>query len=114
MKNLKLDFVQRFGLANFIAGLSVASLGTLESLRHIYDKVRFSDQEWKSIRVTDAGNGQSTYEPPNQGFGAIEVQIEDADAGILIKIMEGREKWDFNESSWAIPVAGQLSASRIP
>jgi hypothetical protein len=113
MKNLSLDFPQRLRLGNFLAQTSGA-LGKIAALGRIYEAVRFSDEEWRQIRVQDLGNGTSNVEPPSPEFGRLETQLEDSDCPVLLQDLDSHQGFHLTDVAWVNAVKAQLASASVP
>lgn len=109
MKNLNLPFAQRLGLTNFLASVT-GPLGKINAMGRIYDVVRFTESEMSKVKITDLGNGTSSFVPPSLSFGALDAQIEDADAQLLLQEIDAHQGWRVSDKEWVNDLKGQLSA----
>ncbi len=112
MKNLNVNFAQRLSLGNFLA-LATGPLGKMASLQRVYEAVRFSDADMRQIKVTDLGNGMSTFQPPSPEFGTLEVQVEDADATILHQEIDSCQQFRIADLGWVNSIKEQLAAPSV-
>lgn len=113
MKQLTLTFPRRIGLWNFLTVYSSPVLGKTKSMGRIYDAVRFSDQDLGQIKLTNVGNGMTSFEPPTLDFGHIETNIEDADAAMLLQEINSPQSnfmFRVTDRQWVDHVEAELSA----
>lgn len=107
MKTLNVTFVQRLKTTN-ILGLTSGNLEKLLPLVTAMDALRFSDEEMKSIKITDNGNGVRSFEAPNHGFGSKEIALEDAHAAAVLRELEAFQGYQVVDVSWLMDLKKQL------
>jgi hypothetical protein len=113
MKNLNLNFAQRLNVTNFLASVT-GPLGKMSALQHVYEAVRFTDEEMRQVKMTDLGNGMSSFEPPSiPDFGHLEVQIEDADASVLQQQFDSHQQFRIADMVWVGEIKKQLAATSV-
>jgi len=100
MKNLTVDFSTRIKLSNVLS-LQEGSLGRLAPFNRVLDKVRFSDEESKSIKTTQQ-NGLVLYTGPDNrpDFGKIQIALEDADASAVTALLQSWERFTTADVGW--------------
>ena len=114
MKSLNLKWTDRLGLVNFISISSVGNIGKLTSLQRVLIAVRFTPDEAAQIKEVDLGNGTSRFETPDTpDFGALETDIEEGDAHILLTELEGYQNFKMFDLAWVTSVKDQLKAPSV-
>lgn len=110
MVTLHLTFPARVGLSNLV-GIATGPLGKLISLQKVFEAVRLSEEEAAQVVVRDLGNGMSSFEPPSAEFGVKDAQIEDADADVLLREIEGNQNFRMSDLTWVEAVKKQIKRS---
>ena len=112
MKQVSINFNQRVGLVNFLAG-ATGPLGKIAALGRINDAVRFTDTEMQQIKITDVGNGNSAFVPPTPDFGQMVARIEDADAALLVQELDACQNFRIFDRDWVGHVRSKLTAPDV-
>jgi len=111
MKNLKLTFGERLQLTNFLAQID-GPVGKTAPLTNVYLKARFSEEELKEVRVEQIPGSNppaQTYRTPSPDFGAVTLEVENADAAALVEELKGNAKLRVVDwANWANVIVEQL------
>ena len=99
MKNFNVNFNSRCRLVQVLNNIP-GPLGRLRLLLPILDKISFTDEYWKKVKIVQNGN-QTTCVAPNNEFGNLKVELENAEADALIKELENSTEIVLNDyRSW--------------
>lgn len=108
MKNIELDFLQRFHLLQ-ILGQQEGNLAKTAAFFRMMEQMRFTDAENARIVTQDYGEFSTFTRPEGEpDFGRLQVKLEDADATALREMLNSWPKFKTIDRVWAVPVVDQL------
>lgn len=112
MKALHLTFVQRLKVVDLL-GQATGSFQKVVVLAAVFDAVRFSDDEFQQIKVSDLGNGRRTFEPPTPEFGVLDTHLEDQQAAALTTELDAFQGFTIQDKEWLSDLSRQLVAPSV-
>jgi len=108
MKTLTVTFEQRIKLLGILGSIT-GPLGRIAPLLQVWEKVKFSEDEFKKIKVEQQAPGVVTYTPPYPLFGFLRVQIEDAQASAVVLEFDQFQGFKVTDIGWVEDVRKQLT-----
>lgn len=107
MKNISLDFTSRLRLSNILA-TATGHLGKMSALQQVFERIKFTEPEFKQIKVVDLGNGMYNNIPPTPEFGSKKFEVEDAVASVLLQELESHQHFTMMDIPWVEAIKVQL------
>lgn len=100
MTTIELDFTQRLKLIHLLSAQE-GTLGKTAPFLRILEKIRFTDMEESQIIKTPVSDMLTNYAPPSTDFGRLTVDLETADAGVLVTLLESWPRFTPEDHGWA-------------